>query len=109
MLLFLAIGLIRLWKLLEKMLLFFSYWTYKTMEITRKDVVFFLAIGLIRLWKLLEKMLLFFSYWTYKTMEIVRKKNDFFLHAILKLYCAYLLVVAKLSFCLYAFLEYSTI
>ncbi len=59
------------------------------MEITRKDVVFF-------------------SYWTYKTMEIVRKKETF-LHAILKLYCAYLLVVAKLSFCLYAFLEYCRI
>ena len=55
------------------MLLFFGYWTYKTMEIARKDVAFFLAIGLIRLWKLLEKMLLFFSYWTYKTMEILRK------------------------------------
>ena len=38
---------------------FFSYWTYKTMEITRKDV--------------------FFSYWTYKTMEIVRKKMDFYM------------------------------
>ena len=59
------------------------------MEILRKNVVFFLAIGLMRLWKLLENMI--------------------FLHATFKLYCAYILVVAKLSFCLYAFLEYSTI
>ena len=58
----------------KKMLLFFGYWTYVTMEIARKDVAFFqlldlcdygncqkkccffLAIGLMRLWKLLEKM-----------------------------------------------------
>ena len=63
-----------LWKFLEKMLLFFSYWTYVTMEILRKNVFFFwlldlcdygnclkkccffLAIGLMWLWKLLEKM-----------------------------------------------------
>ena len=46
-----------------KMLLFFDYWTYRTMEI------------------IVIKNVAFFSYWTYMTMEIVRKKMDF-LHAI---------------------------
>ena len=92
---FLAIGLIWLWKLLEKMLLFFSYWTYMTMEIFRKNVAFFwlldlydygncwkkccffLAIGLIWLWKFFQSMLFFLAIgliWLWKFLE----KNGFF-------------------------------
>ena len=43
---FLAIGLISVWKFSKKMLLFFGYWTYISMEIFRKNVVFFWLLDL---------------------------------------------------------------
>ena len=59
------------------MLLFFNYWTYVTMEITRKDVVFFSYWTYVTM-EIPRKNVAFFSYWTYVTMEILRKNVFFF-------------------------------
>ena len=79
------------------MLLFFSYWTYKDMEILIKDVVIFWLLDLYgygTFWVVLfnfsklfqsngpnfylKMMLFIFSYWTYMGMEILKKNVAFF-------------------------------